>query len=276
MPIKRNPPITPSQRFQRLNKCSEITSPKPEKRLVFGLSKKGGRNNTGKMTMKYIGGGHKQKYRLIDFKRKKRGIPAIVKSIEYDPNRSCLISLLHYLDGDKQYILSIKGLKVGQQILSDDITDTQIGNAMLLKNIPLGSIICCIELYPNCGAALARSAGTSAQLMAKKDKYCTLKLPSGETRMVLSHCLATIGSVSNQDHKLVISGKAGRKRRLGKRPRTRCVAMNPVDHPMGGGEGKASGGHPRNRNGIPSHGFKTRNKNKPTNKYIIRKIKNNS
>ncbi|MGX7590491.1 50S ribosomal protein L2 [Candidatus Karelsulcia muelleri] len=274
MPINRKKPITPSQRFQILNKFSEITKKKPEKSLIFGLSKKGGRNNTGKITMKYIGGGHKKKYRIIDFKRNKMGITAIVKSIEYDPNRSCFISLLHYIDGEKKYILSIKGLTVGNKILSDEITEPKIGNAMLLKNIPLGSIICCIELYPNSGAELARSAGTSAQLIAKKEKYCTLKLPSGETRIVLSNCLATIGSVSNQDHKLVISGKAGRNRRLGKRPRTRCVAMNPVDHPMGGGEGKASGGHPRNRNGIPSHGFKTRKKNKTTNKYIIRKRKN--
>ncbi|MGX7590343.1 50S ribosomal protein L2 [Candidatus Karelsulcia muelleri] len=274
MPIKRNKPITPSQRFQILNKFSEITKTKPEKSLVFGLSKKGGRNNTGKITMKYIGGGHKKKYRIIDFKRKKMGIPAIVKSIEYDPNRSCFISLLHYIDGEKKYILSIKGLTVGQKILSDEITEPKIGNAMLLKNIPLGSIICCIELRPNGGAALARSAGTSVQLIAKKEKYCTLKLPSGETRMVLSNCMATIGSVSNQDHKLVISGKAGRNRRLGKRPRTRGVAMNPVDHPMGGGEGKASGGNPRNRNGIPSHGFKTRKKKKQSNKYIIIKKKN--
>ncbi|MGX7592476.1 50S ribosomal protein L2 [Candidatus Karelsulcia muelleri] len=269
MQIKRKKPMTPSQRFQILNKFSEITKTKPEKSLVFGLPKNGGRNNTGKITMKYIGGGHKKKYRIIDFKRKKRGIPAIVKSIEYDPNRSCLISLLHYIDGEKKYILSIKGLTVGQKILSDEITAPKIGNAMLLKNIPLGSIICCIELRPNSGASLARSAGASVQLIAKKDKYCTLKLPSGEKRMVLSNCLATIGSISNQDHKLVISGKAGRNRRLGKRPRTRGIAMNPVDHPMGGGEGKASGGHPRNRNGIPSHGFKTRKKNKKSNKYII-------
>ncbi|MGX7593165.1 50S ribosomal protein L2 [Candidatus Karelsulcia muelleri] len=273
MPLKIKKPITPSQRFQILNKFSEITKTKPEKSLVFGLSKKGGRNNTGKITMKYIGGGHKKKYRIIDFKRKKRGIPAIVKSIEYDPNRSCFISLLHYIDGEKKYILSIKGLTVGQKILSDEMTEPKIGNAMLLKNIPLGSIICCIELCPNGGAALARSAGTAVQLIAKTEKYCTLKLPSGETRMVLSNCLATLGSVSNQDHKLVISGKAGRNRRLGKRPRTRGVAMNPVDHPMGGGEGKASGGHPRNRNGIPSHGFKTRKKKKQSNKYIIIKKK---
>ncbi|MGX7593025.1 50S ribosomal protein L2 [Candidatus Karelsulcia muelleri] len=275
MPIIKKKPITPSQRFQILNKFAELTKKKPEKSLVFGLSKKGGRNNTGKITIKYIGGGHKKKYRMLDFKRNKMGIPAIVKSIEYDPNRSCFISLLHYLDGEKKYILSIKGLTVGNQIVSDEITKPRLGNAMFLKNIPLGSIICCIELYPKAGAELARSAGTYAQLLAKQEKYCTVKLPSGETRMVLSNCLATLGSVSNQDHKLVISGKAGRTRRLGKRPRTRCVAMNPVDHGMGGGEGKATGGHPRNRNGIPSHGFKTRKKNKKTNKYIIRKRKNN-
>lgn len=269
MSVKKNKPITPSQRFKIKNTFKEITRNFPEKTLSRGKKKTGGRNNYGKITIRYLGGGHKKKSRIIDYKRNKFGIPAILKSIEYDPNRSCFISLIYYLDGEKRYILSINGLKIGQKLLSDQYTSIELGNAMYIMNIPLGTIISCIELTPGKGAILARSAGSYAQLIAKSEKFSTIKLPSGETRMVLSTCMATIGSISNSDHKLEMDGKAGRKRWLGIRPRTRGVAMNPVDHPMGGGEGKSSGGHPRNRNGLPSNGFKTRDKKKRSNKYII-------
>ena len=224
--------------------------------------------------MRYIGGGHKKKYRIIDFKRNKFGIDAKVVSIEYDPNRTAFIALVQYTDGEKRYIIAPAGLKVDQVIVSgQENIAPEIGNAMPLSQIPLGTVISCIELRPGQGANIARSAGTFAQLMAKDGKYATVKLPSGETRMILLTCLATIGAVSNSDHQLVLSGKAGRSRWLGRRPRTRAVVMNPVDHPMGGGEGRATGGHPRSRKGIPAKGYRTRSKTKASNKYIVERRK---
>ena len=224
--------------------------------------------------MRYIGGGHKKKYRIIDFKRNKFGIDAKVVSIEYDPNRTAFIALVQYTDGEKRYIIAPAGLKVDQVIVAgQENIAPEIGNAMPLSQIPLGTVISCIELRPGQGANIARSAGTFAQLMAKDGKYATVKLPSGETRMILLTCLATIGAVSNSDHQLVLSGKAGRSRWLGRRPRTRAVVMNPVDHPMGGGEGRATGGHPRSRKGIPAKGYRTRSKTKASNKYIVERRK---
>lgn len=223
--------------------------------------------------MRYIGGGHKRKYRIIDFKRNKTGIPAEVKSIEYDPNRTAFIALLHYQDGEKAYIIAQNGLQVGQTVVSGDTAPTEIGNAMPLSKIPLGTIISCVELRPGQGAVMARSAGTFAQLMARGEKFATIKLPSGETRLVLVTCMATVGVISNSDHQLLVSGKAGRTRWLGRRPRTRPVVMNPIDHPMGGGEGRASGGHPRSRKGIPAKGYRTRSKTKASNKYIVERRK---
>ncbi len=269
MSVRKLKPVTPGQRFRVVNEFDSITKSKPEKSLLAPLKRTGGRNNTGKMTMRYKGGGHKRKYRIIDFKRDKFDIPAEVMSIEYDPNRSAFIALLKYDDDEKRYIIAQKGLKIGQKIVSGEDVSTNLGNAMPLTKIPLGTIISCIELKPGKGASMARSAGSFAQLMARDGKFATIKLPSGETRMVLSNCYATIGVVSNSDHQLTVSGKAGRKRWLGIRPRTRPVAMNPVDHPMGGGEGRASGGHPRSRKGIPAKGFRTRSKSKESNKYII-------
>jgi large subunit ribosomal protein L2 len=224
--------------------------------------------------MRYIGGGHKRRYRIIDFKRNKDGIPATVKTIEYDPNRTAYIALLNYADGEKRYIIAQNGLQVGQNIVSGETgLAPEIGNAMPLSEIPLGTIVSCIELHPGQGAVMARSAGAFAQLMARDGKFATIKLPSGETRLILVNCMATIGVVSNSDHQLLVSGKAGRSRWLGRRPRTRPVVMNPVDHPMGGGEGKSSGGHPRSRNGIPAKGFRTRSKTKASNKYIVERRK---
>jgi large subunit ribosomal protein L2 len=225
------------------------------------------------MTMRYIGGGHKRKYRIIDFKRDKAGIPAEVKTIEYDPNRTAFIALLNYQDGEKRYIIAQNGLHVGQNIVSGEKVAPEIGNAMPLSEIPLGTIISCIELHPGQGAVIARSAGAFAQLMARDGKFATVKMPSGETRLLLVTCMATIGVVSNSDHQLLVSGKAGRTRWLGRRPRTRPVVMNPVDHPMGGGEGKSSGGHPRSRNGIPAKGYRTRSRSKASNKYIVERRK---
>tara|TARA_B110000263_G_scaffold214149_1_gene198486 strand:- start:1357 stop:2181 length:825 start_codon:yes stop_codon:yes gene_type:complete len=269
MSVRKLKPITPGQRFRVVNEFDSITKSKPEKSLLVPLKRTGGRNNTGKMTMRYKGGGHKRKYRIIDFKRDKFGISAEVMSIEYDPNRSAFIALLKYDDDEKRYIIAQKELKIGQKVVSGEDVSPNPGNAMPLSKIPLGTVISCIELKPGRGASMARSAGSFAQLMARDGKFSTIKLPSGETRMVLSNCYATIGIVSNSDHQLTVSGKAGRKRWQGIRPRTRPVAMNPVDHPMGGGEGKASGGHPRSRKGIPAKGFKTRSKSKESNKYII-------
>ncbi len=274
MSVRKLKPITPGQRFRVVNNFDVITTDKPEKSLVVPLKKTGGRNNQGKMTMRYIGGGHKKKYRIIDFKRNKFGVEAKVVSIEYDPNRTAFIALVQYTDGEKRYIIAPAGLKVDQVIISGEKNIApEVGNAMPLSEIPLGTVISCIELRPGQGANIARSAGTFAQLMAKEGKYATVKLPSGETRMILLTCLATIGAVSNSDHQLIISGKAGRSRWLGRRPRTRAVVMNPVDHPMGGGEGRASGGHPRSRKGIPAKGYRTRSKTKASNKYIVERRK---
>ena len=273
MSVRKLKPITPGQRFRVVNGFDTITTDKPEKSLVTPNKRSGGRNNTGKMTMRYIGGGHKKKYRIIDFKREKAGVPATVASIEYDPNRTAFIALLNYQDGEKRYVIAQNGLQVGQNIVSGDAVAPEIGNAMALSSIPLGTIISCIELRPGQGAVLARSAGAFAQLMARDGKFATVKLPSGETRLILVTCMATIGAISNSDHQLTVSGKAGRSRWLGRRPRTRPVVMNPVDHPMGGGEGKSSGGHPRSRNGIPAKGFRTRSKTKQSNKYIIERRK---
>lgn len=273
MSVRKLKPVTPGQRFRVVNGFDTITTDKPEKSLLTPKKRSGGRNNQGRMTTRNIGGGHKQKYRIIDFKRDKTGIPATVKTIEYDPNRTAFIALVSYADGEKRYVIAQNGLQVGQTIVSGTNIAPEIGNAMLLSEIPLGTTISCIELRPDQGAVMARSAGSFAQLLAKEGKYATVKLPSGEIRFILLTCMATIGVVSNSDHQLLVSGKAGRSRWLGRRPRTRPVVMNPVDHPMGGGEGKASGGHPRSRNGIPAKGFKTRSKTKASNKYILERRK---
>ena len=273
MAIKKINPLTPGQRFKVVTTFDDVTVSKPQKSLTKVKSRSGGRNNDGRMTMRYLGGGHKKKYRIIDFKRDKFGVPAIVKTIEYDPNRTARIALLFYTDGEKRYIIAPNDLHVGDKVLSGKGVPPNNGNALYISDIPLGTTIHNIELSPGKGAAFARSAGANVQLVAKEGKYATLKLPSGETRMVLSSCLATIGSVSNSEHALQKSGKAGRSRWFGRRPRTRGVAMNPVDHPMGGGEGKSSGGHPRSRNGVPAKGFKTRSKKKVSNKYILKRRK---
>ncbi|AKA34426.1 MAG: 50S ribosomal protein L2 [Muricauda sp.] len=273
MSVRKLKPITPGQRFRVVNGFDAITADKPEKSLLAPLKKTGGRNSQGKMTMRHRGGGHKRRYRIIDFKRDKQGIEAEVKSIQYDPNRTAFIALVEYKDGEKRYIVAQNGLQVGQKVMAGEKATPEIGNAMPLSQVPLGTIISCIELRPGQGAVMARSAGTFAQLMAKDGKFVTVKLPSGETRMILATCMATVGAVSNSDHQLLVSGKAGRSRWLGRRPRTRPVAMNPVDHPMGGGEGRASGGHPRSRNGIPAKGFRTRSKTKDSNRYIVERRK---
>ena len=274
MSVRKLKPITPGQRFRVVNGFDAITTDKPEKSLLAPIKRTGGRNSQGKMTMRYKGGGHKRRYRKIDFKRNKTGVPAEVKTIEYDPNRTAFIALLNYQDGEKRYVIAQNGLQVGQKIVSgENGIAPEIGNAMPLSEIPLGTIISCIELRPGQGAVMARSAGAFAQLMARDGKFATVKLPSGETRMILANCMATIGVISNSDHQLLVSGKAGRSRWLGRRPRTRPVVMNPVDHPMGGGEGKSSGGHPRSRNGIPAKGYRTRSKTKASNKYIVERRK---
>jgi large subunit ribosomal protein L2 len=273
MALKKLRPLTPGQRFKLVGDFSEITTNTPEKSLIAPHTKSGGRNGDGKMTMRYIGGGHKKQYRIIDFKRDKDGIPATVKTIEYDPNRTARIALLHYKDGEKRYIIAPNGLQVGATLMSGKTATPEVGNTMLLSDVPLGTIIHNIELRPGQGAALARSAGSYAQLSAREGKYAVLRMPSGEVRMILITCKATIGSVSNPDHSLEISGKAGRNRWLGRRPRTRPVAMNPVDHPMGGGEGRASGGHPRSRKGVKAKGLKTRYIKKASNKHIIERRK---
>tara|TARA_B100001741_G_scaffold123706_1_gene101860 strand:+ start:1185 stop:2009 length:825 start_codon:yes stop_codon:yes gene_type:complete len=273
MSVRKLKPVTPAQRFRVVNGYDSLTRSKPEKSLLVPNNSSGGRNNKGKMTVPHRGGGHKRRYRLIDFKRNKFDVFGSVKTIEYDPNRSSFIALIEYKDGEKRYIIAQSGLKVGQKVISGKKAPPEIGNSLYISEIPLGTIISCIELNPNKGASLARSAGTFAQLMAKDGKFGTIKLPSGETRMILLTCMATIGAVSNSDHQLIVSGKAGRNRWLGKRPRTRPVAMNPVDHPMGGGEGRASGGHPRSKKGIPAKGYKTRSKLKSSNKFIIERRK---
>jgi len=273
MSVRKLKPVTPAQRFRVVNGFDAITTDKPEKSLLEPKKRSGGRNNKGKMTARHIGGGHKKRYRVIDFKRNKFDVAAEVKTIEYDPNRSAFIALVEYKDGEKRYIVAPSGLQVGQSVVSGTKAAPEIGNALFLSDIPLGTIISCIELSPGRGAAIARSAGAFAQLMAREGKFATVKLPSGETRMILVTCMATIGAVSNSDHQLLVSGKAGRSRWLGRRPRTRPVAMNPVDHPMGGGEGRASGGHPRSRKGIPAKGFRTRSKTKSSNKFIVERRK---
>ena len=270
---KKIKPVTPGLRFRIAPSFDEITTSTPEKSLLKTLKKSGGRNSRGKMTVRNVGGGHKRKIRIIDFKRVRDDIQATVKSIEYDPNRSANIALISYVDGVKSYIIAPNGLKVGQKVISGHTSPIEIGNCLTLDNIPLGTIIHNIELFPKKGAAIARSAGSYVQLVAKEGKYATLKLPSGEMRLVLLTCRATIGTVSNANHMNIRLGKAGRNRWLGRRPRVRAVAMNPVDHPMGGGEGKASGGHPRSRNGLYSKGLKTRTKNKYSDKLIIKKRK---
>jgi large subunit ribosomal protein L2 len=273
MAVKNLRPVTAGQRHKISSTFDEITCSIPEKSLLQPVRKSGGRDNTGKMTMRYIGGGHKKMYRIIDFLREKDGVPAVVKTIEYDPNRSARIALVVYKDGEKRYIVAPNGLQVGQTILSGKEVAPEVGNTLFLSDIPLGTIVHNIELRPGQGACMARSAGSYAQLLSREGKFAILKLPSGETRMVLITCKATIGSVSNPDHSIEKSGKAGRSRWLGSRPRNRGVAMNPVDHPMGGGEGRASGGHPRSRKGMPAKGYKTRRKKNASNKYIIERRK---
>ena len=273
MALRKLRPTTPGQRFRLAPAFDEVTTAEPEKSLLAPIKKSGGRNNSGRMTMRYIGGGHKQRYRVIDFKRAKQGVPATVKAIEYDPNRTARIALLYYADGEKSYIIAPTGLNVGDVISSGSGIAPEVGNALPLSEIPLGTIVHNIELNPGQGGTLARSAGAYAQLVAREGKYATLKLPSGEMRMVLVRCMATVGTVSNSDHMNVKLAKAGRSRWLGIRPRTRGVAMNPVDHPMGGGEGKSSGGHPRSRKGLYSKGLKTRNKNKYSESLIVNRGK---
>ena len=272
MAVRKLKPITPGQRFKVVNGFDAITASKPEKSLLAPLKKSGGRNSDGKMTASHRGGGHKRRYRIIDFKRTKEGA-AEVLSIEYDPNRTAFIALVQYADGEKLYVIAQNGLEVGSSIQAGERATPDVGNALKLKDIPLGTIISCIELRPGQGAVMARSAGSFAQLMAKDGKFVTIKLPSGETRLILGECMATIGAISNSDHQLIVSGKAGRSRWLGRRPRTRPVVMNPVDHPMGGGEGRASGGHPRSKNGIPAKGYRTRSKTKDSNRYIVERRK---
>lgn len=273
MAVRKFKPVTPGQRQKVISTFEEITTNIPEKSLIRPAKRSGGRNSTGKMTMRYLGGGHKKRYRVIDFRRDKDGMPATVKSVEYDPNRSARIALVVYEDGDKRYIIAPSGLKVGQKIMSGKNASPDVGNAMTLADMPMGTIVHNIEMHPGQGAALARSAGSYGQLTSRDGKYAIIKLPSGESRMILTTCKATVGTVSNPDHDLEKSGKAGRSRWLGRRPRVRGVAMNPVDHPMGGGEGRASGGHPRSRTGLLAKGFKTRSKKKHSNKYIVEKRK---
>ena len=273
MALKKFKPTTSSQRFKIISDYSDITTATPEKSLLAPKKRSGGRNNEGKMTMRYIGGGHKQKYRIIDFKRDKDGIPGTIKSVEYDPNRTARIALVVYADGEKRYIIAPNGIAVGAKIMSGKEATPEVGNTMFLSDIPFGTIIHNIELRPGQGAKMARSAGAYAQLVSRDGKFAVIKMPSGETRMILQSCRATVGTVSNPDHSLERSGKAGRSRWMGRRPRTSPVNMNPVDHPMGGGEGRATGGHPRSRNGIPAKGYRTRNKKKDSNKYIIERKK---
>ena len=269
MALRKLNPITPGQRHKIASDFNEITTSTPEKSLTKGRSKSGGRNNVGKMTMRYIGGGHKQKSREIDFKREKDGVPGIVKSVEYDPTRTARIALIYYKDGEKRYIIAPNGIKVGQEIVSGKGAAPEVGNTLFMSEIPLGTVIHNIELRPNQGAKLARSAGSYAQLTAKDGKFVVVKLPSGETRLILATCRATIGTVSKSEHMLERSGKAGKSRWLGRRPRVRGVVMNPIDHPMGGGEGRNAGGHPRSRKGLPAKGYKTRSKKNKSSKYII-------
>jgi large subunit ribosomal protein L2 len=273
MAVRKFKPTTPGQRHKVAISFDNITTSNPEKSLLVPKTRSGGRNDTGKMTIANVGGGHKKKYRLIDFKREKFNIPAKVATIEYDPNRTANIALLHYLDGEKRYIISPEGLNVGMEVLSAEDAPINVGNTLPLSALPLGTIIHNVELKPGQGAIMVRSAGSYAQLMARDGKYATVRLASGEIRRILVTCLATIGSVSNAQHQLQISGKAGRSRWQGRRPNVRATVKNPVDHPMGGGEGKHSGGLPRNKNGVPAKGYKTRDKKKASDKYIIERRK---
>lgn len=274
MAIRKLKPVTPGTRFRSNSSFDEITKEKPEKSLTVALRKSGGRNNLGRMTARHIGGGHKRRYRIIDFKRDKHKVPAKVFSIEYDPNRTSRIALLHYADGEKRYIIAPDGLKVGAKVMSGTGSEISIGNALPLSEMPLGSFVHNVEIKPGKGGQLARSAGTSLQLMAKEGDYAQLKMPSGEVRMIRLECLATYGVVGNSEQENISLGKAGRTRWLGKRPHVRGVAMNPVDHPMGGGEGKTSGGgHPVSPWGQRSKGLKTRKHKKNSNKYIIKRRK---
>ena len=273
MAVRKFKPVTPGTRHKIIGTFDEVTTSKPEKSLLEAKKSTGGRNNSGKMTVRYIGGGHKQMYRLVDFKRVKDGVAATVKTIEYDPNRTARIALVVYADGQKSYILAPNGLQVGQTVISGPGVAPEVGNTLPLAEIPLGTLVHNIELYPGQGAQMARSAGSYAQLLAREGKFAIIKLPSGETRMVLVTCRATVGVVSNVDHNLESSGKAGRKRWLGRRPHNRSVVMNPVDHPMGGGEGRQSGGHPRSRKGLLAKGYKTRSPKKASSKFIISKRK---
>lgn len=273
MALKKYKPATPGTRWKVGNAFEEITTDKPEKSLLAPRRRKGGRNVQGRMVVRNVGGGHKRRYRIIDFKRNKKDIPAKVKTIEYDPNRSAFIALVVYADGEKRYIIAPKGIQVGMEIISGDHVAPEVGNALPLKNMPLGTVVHNIEMRPGSGGAIARSAGAHAQLTAKEGKYAVLKMPSGEQRRILVECMATVGHVSNSDHQLESYGKAGTRRWKGRRPRVRGVAMNPVDHPMGGGEGKASGGLPRSRNGQYAKGQKTRDPNKASNRLIIQRRK---
>jgi len=271
MALKKYKPITAGTRWRIGNAYAEITTSTPEKSLLEKKSGTGGRNVQGRRAMRYIGGGHKKHYRVIDFKRSKKEVPGTVASIEYDPNRTAFIALLNYVDGEKRYILAPQGLQVGASVIAGDEVAPEVGNALKMKNMPLGTNVHNIEMQPGQGGKLVRSAGTSAQLTNKEEKYAVLKMPSGELRKVLINCYATVGVVSNSDHSLQSMGKAGRNRWRGIRPRVRGVAMNPVDHPMGGGEGKASGGQPRSRNRQYSRGLKTRTKGKGSDKLIIQR-----
>jgi large subunit ribosomal protein L2 len=273
MALRKFKPVTPGTRHKVISAFDDITASTPEKSLLEPLKSTGGRNNQGRMTMRYMGGGHKRMYRIIDFKRDKDTYAATVKTIEYDPNRNARIALVAYTDGEKRYIIAPVGLKVGQKVQSGNGVAPEVGSTLFLSDIPLGTVVHNVELVPGQGAVLVRSAGTSAQLLARDGKYAHLVLPSGEKRMVLVGCRATIGSVSNPDAQNESHGKAGRKRWLGRRPRNRGVAMNPVDHPMGGGEGKNSGGHPRSRKGLLAKGKKTRDPKKTTSKFIVERRK---
>ena len=274
MPIKKLKPVTSGTRFRTNFTFEEITKSKPEKSLTVALRKSGGRNNLGRMTTRFIGGGHKRRYRIIDFRRDKKGIPAKVVSIEYDPNRTSRIALLHYLDGDKRYIIAPDGLKVGNTVTAGSGSEINVGNSLPLNDMPLGSFVHNVELQPGKGGQLGRSAGSSLQVMAKEGGYAQLRLPSGEVRMVRLECMATYGVVGNAEQENISLGKAGRSRWLGRRPHVRGVAMNPVDHPMGGGEGKTSGGgHPVSPWGQKSKGLKTRKHKKESSKFIIKRRK---
>ncbi|PLX67587.1 MAG: 50S ribosomal protein L2 [Denitrovibrio sp.] len=274
MGIKKFKPTSDGTRFRTNSDFVDITTSTPEKSLLAPMHQKGGRNNHGRITVRHKGGGNKQKYRLIDFKRNKDGIAANVKTIEYDPNRSARIALVAYLDGEKRYIIAPIGLKVGDKVESGENADIKLGNAKMLKNMPVGTVIHNVEMRPGKGGQLARSAGTYAQLLSKEGTYCHVRMPSGEIRLIKAECKATIGQVSNQEHENIHIGKAGRARWKGVRPTVRGVAMNPIDHPHGGGEGRTSGGrHPVTPWGVPTKGYKTRKKNKPSNKYIVTRRK---